>query len=395
MWVRGKENQMETIKIALNVEKTDALAAGCTKYGSYVYEVTKEVLGLLNDKERVFLAEASPPGFLLPEEADGAISSLTVPPEATDNQIATRIIARYKTVAVSRAKKKAEIDAATTRILAMSYAELVEAEALRCSPESMTYWSQCKDAELARKSEAGREALMKAYKLQEKIRDEERKADLVNRISDIPLDKLWDKHLNTQNDSFAVCSVSDFWCVRDVPEVQQRCEQAYRWYLEQQAAAKAQVEADKACYEAYIREHCSQTQRERFEAGRLDKKEVLAQVIEEMMPSTEAFRAWEGIQSEDIPHLDPEDPNGYCDGPKIKFSAENHDGVLSDVEWEHLKQITDAAKARCKDASVKVRMHSGWCAQDNCPGPAVQRMGILVTVRWAGEKLQREYAMPE
>lgn len=92
------------------------------------------------------------------------------------------------------------------------------------------------------------------------------------------------------------------------------------------------------------------------------------------------------LKDSDVEHSE------HCDDGEVKFATSHHDGALKKGQWETLKRIREAAP---KDAEVEVREHRGYC--NDCDHGVIHeiRLGVRVSIKWAGETYTREYGLPD
>jgi hypothetical protein len=130
--------------------------------------------------------------------------------------------------------------------------------------------------------------------------------------------------------------------------------------------------------DGFIRENGTKNQVERWEAGVLPEKEVLALI--------EAFSF--GDTLDDLPRYqritraEVADRAPWCDPERIQFSVTEAETV-SAAEWNEMREILEAMDAAPTGTRVNVYVHSGYI--DDINKPLVTRRAYHVTVPWGAD----------
>lgn len=347
---------METAKIVVVVGKEEAFKVGSAAFGDEQVPVTAELLGLLTEEERVYVAEADH-GLLKCPNPDGGswnpwkYGRLPVPPNFTLADVVSAIKTRFVPVAA----KNAEIMAKEART----------AEREKAKEEGM---------KAAREAEVGKLLAMTDTELESRV-------------------YFWGDGWNIRADSSGaekdprvkarVETLLPGWRAAEAEAIERRrvAKEA------EKAADEARKVADKAAFEAYVREHGTPNQIARFEAGVLPEGEIIERRRGELFPAD--FPAYERLTSADVDC----DGGGYrSHDPSCRFTSDAYEGKLSAEAWDRFQTIKSAVLAHCPDAEVEIREHRAWCGHEGCPGDITKRYSVRCLVDWGGHEVVKLYA---
>lgn len=158
-------------------------------------------------------------------------------------------------------------------------------------------------------------------------------------------------------------------------------------WQEKVAAYKAKqtrlAEEKETTIRAFLAQHATPTQQQRYAAGFMGKDE-LRNIVRDVLfaPFNECAR-YTRIDEADIEHDDD------CDNPDYRFEVTAAQS-LTDEEYGRYFAIANTAKTHGMVAEARV--HRGECMRHGCPGPIV-RNSVRVTAEWLGEEFSREYAL--
>jgi hypothetical protein len=152
------------------------------------------------------------------------------------------------------------------------------------------------------------------------------------------------------------------------------------------AKAKAQRETNESAIRAIIAEHGSASDIERHDAGVLpsaEREELIARVL--FAPLAD-LSLYDEVSEQEVAD------ECECDVDDVRFSASTvEQPELSSEQFVRLKAVRAAAP---EGAIVQVREHVGYeRGRDGADEPEIRRMGVRVTVEFAGEKYRQEYAI--
>jgi hypothetical protein len=343
---------METMKLCVHIDQTEAIKAGSPKYGIEKIEVTEELLETLSVEDREYLALVDLTGHLLviseSEWEPSTRKAAKVPPKYEMPDIAKAIAEmaneyrRIKNIRSAREKQEAEKKAKHE----------VEKQAAKAQ--------KTRDAALALAAMSNEELFGVCY------RDACHNCELPDWLRQIDNEPSIDAR---------------------IAKVKSQCEAAHEFEKDERRAAKeAQDAADKAAFAAYVEANCSANQRERFAAGKLPTEEVLAIKRAAVFPmGIGGFEAYSKLTKDDFEHEES------CYESKCKFHATEYEGDFGPKTWEAFKRIRDEVLAGTPDAKIEVREHSMWCGE--CNGKPACRYSVKVAWEWAGFTITHEYAL--
>lgn len=173
---------------------------------------------------------------------------------------------------------------------------------------------------------------------------------------------------------------------RDLERAQKDAADKARWAEE----ARVKVEKEqqnRSKLRDFLGSHASSNVLERFDAGRLPENEleaVLETVLFEPFSHLERFTP--------IEECDVIAECG-CEADEVKFNSLAYEDDLTAEQWEALKRVQSIAEKVQNRGMITLRDHVGY--QDGFTGaddPEIRRLGIRVTIEFAGETVSREFA---
>lgn len=155
--------------------------------------------------------------------------------------------------------------------------------------------------------------------------------------------------------------------------------------LRRKGRAEVRAEVNRAALRDLIGGYGSPDQLERFDVGALPDSERNNLIYPVLFAPLDSFSRYEPIDADQV--ADACD----CDRTEVRFSSHNHEGDFTADQWSRLKEIRKAAPAT---ATVSVREHIGYeRGAEGADDPDVRRLGVRVTIEFAGEKFTDEFAL--
>lgn len=355
---------MSRLQIATNLSASGALAHGSTEHGYLLVAPTSEQIQALPEEQRAQLAQ-----YVAPEHGD-ARADLRVHQPGWPGVVDALVQAaeRHASEAAERARKIAgEKEQLRSHIAVGRYYELGSMPPVladyhwppnysKGDPEAEQLWQQLEAAKAAQRDQMIREA------------DAVLSYDLVN------------GELSSQ--IRAVRSAAGNAATL-APRAQSFVQ---RLVAEQVAAAKAKEAAKEAAYAALVAEHGSPDQLERLEAGVLPEPELTELVERVVFAPLDSCAEYDEISEQEVAQ------ECECALDAVRFSSRNADAPkLTAEQFSRFKAIRAASPA---DATISVREHIGYAKHmSGADDPEVSRLGVRVTIEFAGSRHSREYAI--
>lgn len=177
---------------------------------------------------------------------------------------------------------------------------------------------------------------------------------------------------------------------RDIEEAEKNAANKAR-----SAAEYAQKEQEKAEKEQqnrsklrdFLGAHASRNTLERFDAGVLPESELEALLDAALFEPFSHLERFTPIEECDVI------AECGCEADEVKFNSLAYEDDLTAEQWEALKRVQSIAEKVQNRGMITLRDHVGY--QDGFTGaddPEIRRLGIRVTIEFAGETVSREFA---
>lgn len=173
---------------------------------------------------------------------------------------------------------------------------------------------------------------------------------------------------------------------RDIEIARKDAANKERWAAEAREEEQKQQE-NRSKLRDFLGAHASSNALERFDAG--------------VLPENELEAVLETVLFEPFSRLEPFAPLEECDviaecgceADEVKFNSLAYEDDLTAEQWEALKRVQSIAEKVQNRGMITLRDHVGY--QDGFTGaddPEIRRLGIRVTIEFAGETVSREFA---
>lgn len=367
---------MAQLYVDLTISAADALAAGQTRAGVMRVPLTAAILEPLTAEERAELARAC-----TEDEGKGVHYELrltvrSVSPEGIAAAVRERIAERAAKAA-NAAEKQRRIDAI---FAGPREARVVHAENKLPGEQ----WSERADVrELIGYSDSHSDKRLRA-EIAELNRADERAHD--SRLLDEPAEQ---HVVQDKNGAWEVRAAVSATRHTSGPSVT-RYPRAYARAQELASARNAERKAaQKAEYEAVLREALSAEQWERYEAGVLPTDERDSAVRAHLFAGVD-LSEYARITDDDVSH------DEGCSDPDVDYDttsfSELSGATMGASEYAAAKRLLAAFGAHPRLDSIVWVLHTAECSDRDCSG-SVERYGARVTLRVNGHTYSREYAI--
>ena len=186
--------------------------------------------------------------------------------------------------------------------------------------------------------------------------------------------------------------VSSPWCEEFLPgmrELRLKIEQENKLETNRLVAARdlrIELEADlrRVSVDAWVNEHGSHSQQERWKAGLLPQTELLSLARDEVFKPFEGLSRYRRLLRSDVRHHEA------CEAHEATFGVDGLEAA-SPEQFEVIKVLRQIIK-NIPGAQLALRKHYVFCPEDQCPG-STYRASALVSATWHGHEISREYAL--
>lgn len=144
------------------------------------------------------------------------------------------------------------------------------------------------------------------------------------------------------------------------------------------AEEKKAVQRKQAIHK-WVKEHGTDSQKDRLKEGVLPDDEVLKDIRDDLFGDLAEFDRYARLKAEDVCACDCVDNVDFVTDNIVELSADQYD------------QFSVIRSNAPDSAKVEAKRHHGSCP--NCTCDQVTRYSALVTVEWNGYTLSREYAL--
>ncbi|MCI0559716.1 MAG: hypothetical protein MN733_14600 [Nitrososphaera sp.] len=170
---------------------------------------------------------------------------------------------------------------------------------------------------------------------------------------------------------------------------------------EAKAAREEAVERQKAAQiAAWVKEHGSKSQKERYAAGLFDRDEAVQALKEEAFEPLTEWERYDGLMGPDVrstctSHCRCSVDDLTCDVTFKSFDAP----TCSDAEWAIMSAMSDTLLRYYKpeDFTITLRVHRGTCDDVDCDDTvgegAMSSRSVLVTLRIGGFTFNRNFSL--